>query len=97
MLTSKSECLTDVVLVIFIGIYRQQTEHLLRDCIKLRHWINAVRYWSIIDLIFTLMELRKIYTIIITAICSVGLLNGMIRIKWESPAALEQQEIIPMA
>lgn len=43
------------------------------------------------------MEQRKIYTIIITAICSAGLLNGMIRIKRESPAALAQQEIIPMA
>lgn len=43
------------------------------------------------------MEQRKIYTTIITAICSAGLLNGMIKIKRESPAALAQQEIIPMA
>lgn len=43
------------------------------------------------------MEQQKIYTIIITAICSAGLLNGMIRIKRESPAALAQQEIIPIA
>lgn len=43
------------------------------------------------------MEQKKIYTFLITAIYSVGLLNGMIRIKRESPAALSQQEIIPMA
>lgn len=43
------------------------------------------------------MEHKKIYTVIITAICSAGLLNGMIRIKRESPAALAQQETIPMA
>jgi len=84
-------------LITFFGIYRQQTEHLNRDCIELRLWINTRRYWSTINLIFTLMEQRKIYTTIITAICSVGLLNGMIRIKRESPAALAQQEIIPMA
>lgn len=42
------------------------------------------------------MEQRKIYTVIIIAICSAGLLSGMIRIKRESPAALAQQEIIPM-
>lgn len=67
------------------------------DYIRLRHRINAIRYWSIIYFIFILMEQKKIYTVLITAICSVGLLNGMIRIKRESPAALAQQEIIPMA
>jgi len=89
--------ITDMYLITFFVFVCHRQNTWIDTKLRLRQRINAVRYWSIINFIFTLMEQRKIYTTIITAICSVDLLNGMIKIKRESPAVLAQQEIIPMA